>query len=90
MSIEWHFDQTSHLYIHTINGQPTGYRIEPPDPDHHLHPVLGDVAGQFTLILPSGEGSVTYDSLEQAKGAAEALYQLEPTIKLPPTPPWAY
>ena len=90
VNTEWQFDEVNQLHIQTNDGTLTGYRIEPPDPDHHLHPVLGDTAGHFTLILPRGEGSVTYETLEQAKEAAEVLYQARPTVQLPSAPLWCF
>jgi hypothetical protein len=83
MSTDWQFDERSRLHLHFAEGRVSGYRIEPPQSNDDLDPVVGHLAGRFNLIFPGGEACVTYDNLEEAKEAAEQLYQLDAT-ELPP------
>ena len=77
MSTGWRFDERSRLHLHLAEGRVSGYRIEPPQSNDDLHPVVGHLAGRFDLIFPGRDDSVTYDSLAEAKEAAEQLYQLD-------------
>jgi hypothetical protein len=79
MSTDWRFDERSRFHLHFAGGSVTGYRIEPPQSNDDLDPVVGHLAGRFNLIFPGGDTSVTYDNLEEAKEAAEQLYQLDAT-----------
>jgi hypothetical protein len=79
MSTGWRFDERSRLHLHLAEGRVSGYRIEPPQSNDDLDPVVGHLAGRFNLIFPGSDDSVTYDSLAEAKEAAEQLYQLDTT-----------
>jgi hypothetical protein len=79
MSTDWRFDERTRLHLHLVAGRVSGYRIEPPQSNDDLDPVVGHLAGRFNLIFPGGDDSVTYDSLAEAKEAAEQLYQLDAT-----------
>lgn len=79
MDAHWLFDERSRFHLHRADGHLTGYRIEPPQSNDDLDPIVGHLAGKFNLIFPGGDVSVTYDSLDEAKEAGEALYHLEPT-----------
>jgi hypothetical protein len=83
MSTHWRFDEQSKLHLHLAEGSVSGYRIEPPQSNDDLDPVVGHLAGRFNLIFPGSDTCVTYDSLEEAKETAEQLYQLDAT-ELPP------
>jgi|HubBroStandDraft_3_1064219.scaffolds.fasta_scaffold1434308_1 hypothetical protein len=77
MSTDWRFDERSRLHLHLAEGRFSGYRIEPPQSNDDLDPVVGHLAGRFNLIFPGSDAFVTYDSLAEAKEAAEQLYQLD-------------
>jgi hypothetical protein len=79
MTTGWRFDERSRLHLHLAEGRVSGYRIEPPQSNDDLDPVVGHLAGRFNLIFPGSDDSVTYDSLAEAKEAAEQLYQLDTT-----------
>jgi hypothetical protein len=79
MSTGWRFDERSRLHLHLAEGRVSGYRIEPPQSNDDLDPVVGHLAGRFNLIFPGSDDSITYDSLAEAKEAAEQLYELDTT-----------
>ena len=79
MSTGWRFDERSRLHLHLAEGRVSGYRIEPPQSNDDLDPVVGHLAGRFNLIFPGSDDSTTYDSLAEAKEAAEQLYELDTT-----------
>ena len=78
----WKWFEQIGIYAHYDDNRLTGYHIEPLEPDYHGCG-LGNVAGNFILTFPSGDVSETYDTLEEAKQAAEKLYQIgsRPTFR---------